>query len=66
MDRRIGVYKKFHEGYGEILVQMNVEDTNLILATGVISEKKVDRVLDAIQISLKDKKAQIYTDKLIP
>ncbi len=24
MDRRIEIYKKFHEGYGEILVQMNV------------------------------------------
>lgn len=38
----------------------------LILATGVVSEKKVDKVLDAVTISLKDKKAQIYTDKLIP
>ncbi len=32
MDRRIEVYKKFHEGYGEILVQMNVEDTRLGVA----------------------------------
>ena len=38
----------------------------LILATGVVSEKKVDKVLDAVQISMKDNKAQIYTDKLIP
>ncbi len=38
----------------------------LILATGVVSEKKVDKVLDAVTISLKDKKAQVYTDKLIP
>ena len=38
----------------------------LILATGVVSEKKVDKVLDAVTISLKDKKAQIFTDKLIP
>jgi len=29
MDRRIETYKQFHEGYGEILVQMNVEDTRL-------------------------------------
>jgi glutamate synthase domain-containing protein 2 len=29
MDRRIATYKKFHKGYGEILVQMNVEDTRL-------------------------------------
>ena len=32
MDRRINVYKKFYEGYGEILVQMNVEDTRLGIA----------------------------------
>lgn len=38
----------------------------LILATGVVSEKKVDKVLDAVTISLKDKNAQVYTDKLIP
>ncbi|KQC04612.1 MAG: glutamate synthase [Methanoculleus sp. SDB] len=29
MDRRIETYRRFHEGYGEILVQMNVEDTRL-------------------------------------
>lgn len=32
MDRRISIYKRFHEGYGEILVQMNVEDTRLGVA----------------------------------
>jgi glutamate synthase domain-containing protein 2 len=32
MDRRIETYRKFHEGYGEILVQMNVEDTRLGVA----------------------------------
>jgi len=32
MDRRIEVYKRFHNGYGEILVQMNVEDTRLGVA----------------------------------
>ncbi len=32
MDRRIELYKKFHDGYGEILVQMNVEDTRLGVA----------------------------------
>jgi glutamate synthase domain-containing protein 2 len=32
MDRRIELYKRFHEGYGEILVQMNVEDTRLGVA----------------------------------
>ncbi len=32
MDRRIEVYNRFYEGYGEILVQMNVEDTRLGVA----------------------------------
>lgn len=32
MDRRIETYRKFHEDYGEILVQMNVEDTRLGVA----------------------------------
>jgi len=32
MDRRIELYKRFHSGYGEILVQMNVEDTRLGVA----------------------------------
>jgi glutamate synthase domain-containing protein 2 len=32
MDRRISDYKKYHEGYGEILVQINVEDTRLGVA----------------------------------
>jgi glutamate synthase domain-containing protein 2 len=32
MDRRIETYKRFHNGFGEILVQMNVEDTRLGVA----------------------------------
>ncbi|MDI6777461.1 MAG: FMN-binding glutamate synthase family protein [Syntrophales bacterium] len=32
MDRRIEVYRRFYEGYGELLVQMNVEDTRLGVA----------------------------------
>ncbi len=32
MDRRIEIYKRFYEGYGEILVQVNVEDTRLGVA----------------------------------
>jgi glutamate synthase domain-containing protein 2 len=32
MDRRIEIYKRFHQGYGEVLVQMNVEDTRLGVA----------------------------------
>ncbi|MDY6910859.1 MAG: FMN-binding glutamate synthase family protein [Chloroflexota bacterium] len=32
MDRRIEQYRRYHQGYGEILVQMNVEDTRLGVA----------------------------------
>ena len=32
MDRRIDIYRRYHQGYGEILVQMNVEDTRLGVA----------------------------------
>lgn len=44
MDRRIEVYKRFHEGYGEILVQMNVEDTRLGVAEYVIEKHKLDTI----------------------
>lgn len=32
MDRRIETYKRYHEGFGEIAVQLNVEDTRLGVA----------------------------------
>jgi len=32
IDRRIETYRRYHQGYGEILVQMNVEDTRLGVA----------------------------------
>jgi len=32
MDRRIETYRRYHQGYGEILVQLNVEDTRLGVA----------------------------------
>jgi len=32
MDRRIEQYRRYHQGYGELLVQMNVEDTRLGVA----------------------------------
>ncbi len=32
MDRRIETYRRYHQGYGELLVQMNVEDTRLGVA----------------------------------
>jgi glutamate synthase domain-containing protein 2 len=44
MDRRIETYKKFHEGYGEILVQMNVEDTRLGTAEYVSSRHNLDTI----------------------
>ena len=44
MDRRIGVYKKFYEGYGELLVQMNVEDTRFGVAEYVSSKHNLDTI----------------------
>ncbi|HMK15992.1 MAG TPA: glutamate synthase-related protein, partial [Methanomicrobiales archaeon] len=44
MDRRIETYKKFHRGYGEILVQMNVEDTRLGTAEYVSSRHNLDTI----------------------
>lgn len=46
MDRRIEIYKRFHEGYGEILVQMNVEDTRL----GVAEYVRKKHNLEAIEL----------------
>jgi glutamate synthase domain-containing protein 2 len=44
MDRRIGTYKRYHQGYGEILVQMNVEDTRLGVAEYVIDKHGLDTI----------------------
>ncbi len=44
MDRRIELYKKFHDGYGEILVQMNVEDTRLGVAEYIRNKHKLDTI----------------------
>jgi glutamate synthase domain-containing protein 2 len=44
MDRRINVYRKFHDGFGEILVQMNVEDTRLGTAEYVASKHNLDTI----------------------
>ncbi|MBN1166621.1 MAG: FMN-binding glutamate synthase family protein [Methanospirillaceae archaeon] len=44
MDRRINIYKKFHEGYGEILVQLNVEDTRLGTAEYVASKHNLETI----------------------
>jgi glutamate synthase domain-containing protein 2 len=44
MDRRIATYKRFHEGYGEILVQMNVEDTRFGVAEYVLEKHGLDTI----------------------
>ena len=44
MDRRISIYKKFYEGYGELLVQMNVEDTRFGVAEYVSSKHGLDTI----------------------
>jgi glutamate synthase domain-containing protein 2 len=44
MDRRIEAYKKYHSGYGEILIQMNVEDTNLGVAEYIIDKHKIETI----------------------
>ena len=44
MDRRIEVYKRWHREMGEILVQMNVEDTRLGVAEYVIDKHGLDTI----------------------
>jgi glutamate synthase domain-containing protein 2 len=44
MDRRIAVYKRYHQGYGEMLVQMNVEDTRLGVAEYIIRKHGFDSI----------------------
>ena len=44
MDRRIEIYRKYHEGYGEILVQMNVEDTRFGVAEYVLAKHGLDTI----------------------
>jgi glutamate synthase domain-containing protein 2 len=44
MDRRISVYKRYHQGFGEILVQMNVEDTRLGVAEYIINKHGLDSI----------------------
>ena len=44
MDRRIGAYRKYYEGYGEILVQMNVEDTRFGVAEYVLQKHNLDTI----------------------
>ena len=44
LDRRIETYKRYHQGYGEILVQMNVEDTRLGVAEYVIGKHGLNTI----------------------
>ena len=44
MDRRIETYKRYHEGFGEILVQMNVEDTRFGVAEYVLDKHGLDTI----------------------
>ena len=44
MDRRIEMYNEFHDGYGEMLVQMNVEDTKLGVAEYISSKHEMDTI----------------------
>jgi glutamate synthase domain-containing protein 2 len=41
MDRRIEAYKRYHRGKGEMLIQMNVEDTRLGVAEYVLDKHKM-------------------------
>jgi len=44
LDRRIRTYRKYHRGLGEILVQMNVEDTRLGVAEYVIDNHGLETI----------------------
>jgi len=44
MDRRIETYKRYHQGLGEILVQMNVEDTRLGVAEYVHAKHGLETI----------------------
>jgi glutamate synthase domain-containing protein 2 len=44
MDRRVEVYRRFHDGYGEMLVQMNVEDTMFGVAEYVLEKHGIDTI----------------------
>jgi glutamate synthase domain-containing protein 2 len=44
MRRRIETYRRFHEGYGDIMVQLNVEDTRLGVAEYVIEKLGVETI----------------------
>ncbi|MDR1618049.1 MAG: FMN-binding glutamate synthase family protein [Treponema sp.] len=44
MDRRIAAYRRYHRDYGEILIQMNVEDTRLGVAEYIIDKHGIETI----------------------
>jgi len=44
MSRRVEQYRRYHDGYGDILVQMNVEDTRFGVAEYVIEKLGVETI----------------------
>jgi glutamate synthase domain-containing protein 2 len=44
MDRRVDLYRRYHDGYGDILVQMNVEDTGFGVAEYCIEKLGVETI----------------------
>lgn len=44
MDRRIETYRRFYEGYGELLVQMSVEDTGLGVAEYILEKHRLESI----------------------
>jgi glutamate synthase domain-containing protein 2 len=44
MDRRIDAYRRYHTGFGEILIQMNVEDTRLGVAEYIIDRHGIETI----------------------
>ena len=44
MRRRVEQYRRFHEGFGDIMVQLNVEDTRLGVAEYVIEKLGVETI----------------------
>jgi len=44
MDRRIQAYRKYQRGLGEILIQMNVEDTRLGVAEYILAQHGIETI----------------------
>jgi glutamate synthase domain-containing protein 2 len=44
MDRRIEAYKRYYRGQGEMLIQMNVEDTRLGVAEYILNKHKIETI----------------------